>query len=220
MRIFISYRRSDTRHLAGRLSDILRGADNVDAVFIDVESIKPGADFEREMIAAINASDICLALIGESWNAQGRIHDERDAVRLEIHAALQRAHAGRLNLTPILVDGARMPAADQLPDELKALATRNAPSLSHGTFRSDLDALAQQLGIELQPESTSGTIVKRALAGVGVALAALFLVSLIHKVIVGHSLETSLGSQAALIALFIVIISAGAIVPNAIGWPK
>ena len=218
MKIFISYRRSDTRHLAGRLSDILRAADNVETVFIDVDSIQAGADFEVEMLAALKSSDVCLALIGENWAAGDRIHDARDAVRLEVRAALQEAEQGSLQFAPVLVDGATMPLADQLPADLQALSTRNARPLSHTTFRTDLDALAQQLGIEIAPETATGGIVARTAIGGGVALLGFFVASLVHKVALGHSLETTLGSRAALVALFVAVVLAGLIVPNV--WPR
>ena len=218
MRIFISYRRSDTRHLAGRLSDYLRDADNVDAVFIDVESIAPGAEFEEEMLRELRESDVCLALMGEGWAAGDRIHDERDPVRMEIRAALKIAETGTLNLAPIIVDGAPMPPPEALPSDLRALSGRNARPLSHASFRADLEALAQQLGIELAPETTTKEVIIRTAAGVAIALGVFFLASLVHKGVLDRSLETTLGSRAGLLAVFVVVLAAGGVAPNLIAW--
>ena len=66
-RIFISYRRSDTQHLAGRLADHLSAVQGVDKVFIDVDGIGPGEDFERKICDAIAVSSICIVLIGDQW---------------------------------------------------------------------------------------------------------------------------------------------------------
>ncbi|MEM7674597.1 MAG: toll/interleukin-1 receptor domain-containing protein [Myxococcota bacterium] len=221
MKIFISYRRRDTRHLAGRLSDVLGAADGVERVFIDVESIAPGAEFEPEMIRALEESDVCLALIGEGWAAEGRIQEERDPVRLEIRAALAAAESGRLNLTPILVDGAPMPQPASLPPDLRPLCGRNARPLSHGTFRSDLEALARQLGIDLAPdESSTLAVVGRTLFGGGIALVAVFLVSLVHRAVLGQSMETTLGGQPALVAAIVVAIAIGLAAPNVGSWTK
>ena len=41
-RVFVSYRREDTSHLAGRLSDRLAERLGSDNVFMDVDSIDPG----------------------------------------------------------------------------------------------------------------------------------------------------------------------------------
>ena len=220
MKIFISYRRSDTRHLAGRLSDLLRDADNVERVFIDVESIAPGAQFEEEMLAELKESDVCLALIGENWAAGDRIHNERDAVRMEIRAALANAEAGTLNLAPIVVDGARMPPAEALPPDLRALSGRNARPLSHATFRTDLEALASQLGIELAPDTTVKDIVIRTATGLGIALGAIFLMALVHKALFDRALNTTLGSWAAVVALISFIMILGGLIPNLVGWPR
>ncbi len=220
MKIFISYRRSDTRHLAGRLSDILREAKNVDTVFIDVESIAPGAEFEEEMLRELREADICLALMGEAWSAGERIHDERDPVRLEIRAALTEAEASSLNLAPIMVDGAQMPPPEALPPDLRGLSGRNARPLSHATFRTDLEALAEQLGIDLAPEHTVKDAVIRSTVGAAIALGAFFMFSLIHKGALNRSLETTLGSRAALVAVFLAVIIAGAALPNVLSWAR
>jgi hypothetical protein len=45
--IFINYRRDDSRGLAGRLSDHLRRTFGQDAVFMDVDAMKPGSDFVK-----------------------------------------------------------------------------------------------------------------------------------------------------------------------------
>ncbi len=219
MKIFISYRRSDTRHLAGRLSDALRQSQDVDEVFIDVESIKPGAEFEHEMIAALEASDICLALMGDGWAAGERIQDPSDAVRLEIQSALAMAESGRLNLTPVLVDGARMPAPESLPAELRPLAKRNGRPLNHTTFRTDLHDLARGLEIALAPEVTLTQHLGRSAIGVTAALGVLFLASLIHRGVAGQSLETTLGSMAAVFALVIGVVALGGLAPHLwSGW--
>ena len=42
MNVFISYRRSDTQDLAGRIADRIRAVPEVDHVFIDVDGIEPG----------------------------------------------------------------------------------------------------------------------------------------------------------------------------------
>ena len=43
--IFLSYRRDDTAHAAGRLADRIAAAFPQAQLFIDVDSIRPGVDF-------------------------------------------------------------------------------------------------------------------------------------------------------------------------------
>lgn len=54
--IFISYRRQETSHLAGRLYDRLADRFGEDRVFMDVDSIEPGLDFSD----AINRPSVPL----------------------------------------------------------------------------------------------------------------------------------------------------------------
>jgi hypothetical protein len=57
---------------------------------------------------------------------------------MEIEAALKRDIA----VTPILVKGARMPAAEELPAEIRDLAYRNGFELSHNRWESDVRELS------------------------------------------------------------------------------
>jgi hypothetical protein len=58
---------------------------------------------------------------------------------------------------PVLVRGARMPTAEQLPDDLKELAFRNCIELSHARWKSDIqlliDALRRLPGISATKEN-------------------------------------------------------------------
>ncbi|MEL7238593.1 MAG: hypothetical protein AAGK78_07000, partial [Planctomycetota bacterium] len=160
-------------------------------------------------------------LMGEGWMAGDRISEARDPVRLEIRAALAAAEAGNLNLIPILVDGAPMPSPELLPFDVRPIRRRNARPLSHGTFRSDLEDLAKQLGIDLAPDEGSAlAVVGRTLAGGGIALAVVFMASLINRAVLNQSLETTLGGQAALVALLVAIVVIGLATPNLLSWAR
>src|SRR4029077_277460 len=116
-RIFLSYRREETRWAAGRLFDRLSRRFGKDQVFKDVDSIQLGDDFVEKITSAVGSCDVLLALIGDRWltitdqDGQRRIDDDNDFVRLEIEAALTR----NVRVIPILVEGAHMPRAADLP---------------------------------------------------------------------------------------------------------
>lgn len=141
--IFLSYRREDTRHLAGRLYDRLASQFGSTQVFMDVDSIDPGADFKSAIEDAVSSCEIVLALIGPAWltvqdeRGRPRLDDPNDFVVLEIAAALDR----KIRVIPVLADGASIPRSEDLPESLAPLALRNATRLDHETFRSDADAL-------------------------------------------------------------------------------
>jgi hypothetical protein len=58
-------------------------------------------------------------------------------VRLEIATALKRG----IRLVPVLVEGAIMPEAGELPDDLKPLIRRNALEIGHIRFDADSEHL-------------------------------------------------------------------------------
>ena len=136
-RIFISYRREETAYPAGWLYDRLTGHFGGGQVFKDVDSIQLGDDFVEVITRAVGSCDVLLALIGDEWqtitDAHGRcrLDNPDDFVRLEIEAALSR----RVLVIPVLVDGARMPRADELPDSLTALVRRAGPGAQSGPVR-------------------------------------------------------------------------------------
>lgn len=145
--IFISYRREDTAYPAGWLSDRLKERYGKDQVFKDVDSIELGDDFVEAINNAVGSCAVLLALIGKRWpsitdkNGQRRLENPHDYVRLEIEAALER----NTLVIPILVEGAQMPAADDLPESLASLVRRNALDLSPARFDSDTARLLKVL---------------------------------------------------------------------------
>jgi hypothetical protein len=158
-RVFLSYRREETSHLAGRLSDRLVARFGPGQVFTDVDSVRPGVDFAQEIERAVGACDVLLALIGRTWatitNERGRrrIDAPDDWVALEISVALQR----NIKVVPVLVDGAAMPRQDELPIALKELSLRQAARIDYETFRSDAEALVNDF-VVLEPDPFRGML--------------------------------------------------------------
>ena len=145
-RIFISYRREETAYPAGWLFDRLRAGFG-GQVFKDVHSIELGDDFVDKITTAVGSCDVLLALIGDRWltitdeDGRRRIDDPDDFVRLEIEAALTR----KIRVIPVLVGGARMPRADELPPALAGLERRQALELNPSRFDADMSRLEQAL---------------------------------------------------------------------------
>jgi hypothetical protein len=117
---------------------MMLGGDELTQVFKDVDSIQLGDDFVDVITRAVGSCDVLLALIGERWltitDEHGRrcLDDPDDFVRLEIEAALTR----NVRVIPILVDGARMPNADE---------RRQALELSPARFEFDSSRLFEVL---------------------------------------------------------------------------
>jgi hypothetical protein len=150
-RIFISYRRDETAYPAGWLFDRLAQHFGSAQVFKDVDSIELGDDFIEVISRAVGSCDVLLALIGDQWltmtdlHGRRRLDDPDDFVRLEIEAALAR----KVRIIPILVDGATMPRADELPAGLSGLVRRQALELSPSRFEYDTSRLLRVLDATL-----------------------------------------------------------------------
>jgi formylglycine-generating enzyme required for sulfatase activity len=146
-KIFISYRRADSAYAAGRLYDRLCENFGEENIFMDVEGLDPGVDFVESIENAISFCDVLLALMGPQWltvtdeTGQRRLDNPKDFVRVEIAAALERG----VRIIPILVQGARMPEAWELPENLHRLVRLNALEIRHERFNADTDRLVRAI---------------------------------------------------------------------------
>jgi hypothetical protein len=145
-RIFISYRREDASAQAARLRDRLASADAFGEtnVFMDVDRLRAGQDFEAELNHALGKTDIFLAVIGPRWvatlAAKGA-KGERDYVVEEIATALVRG----IPVIPVLVDRAPLPSSAELPKSLRNLLRFQKLDLVHESFGRDVAALVQDM---------------------------------------------------------------------------
>jgi WD40 repeat protein len=152
-RIFICYRRRDTRDLAGRIGDSLIAHFGEDDIFMDVDAIEPGLDFASEISKAVASCDVLLAVIGDKWltstdsAGRRRLDNPADFVRLEIETALQRG----IRVIPVLTDDAKLPREDELPESLAGLVRLQAVQLRFDRYRDDISRLI--------------SVIKRALGG-------------------------------------------------------
>lgn len=153
-KIFVSYRRQDASGEAGRLVDHLQEIYGEDSVFLDVETLEAGLDFIQAIEKALNSCKVLIAMIGPHWlnitDAEGnqRIFHEGDFIRIEISAALKR----NIRVIPVLVNGAVMPTADQLPEDLQGLTRRHAQEISSSRWKYDCDQLVATLSKIIEPK--------------------------------------------------------------------
>ena len=129
--VFISFRPEDSAW-AARIRDRLQGS-------VGRDDLGRGADFAKARKGAAEIEALVL-IIGRSWLA-GMLDDPSDPVRIEIEAALNR----QINVIPVLVDGASMPAAGALPEPLKVLAHLRTIELSSARFDSEMERLEETL---------------------------------------------------------------------------
>jgi len=149
MKIFINYRRDISKGTAGRLFDVLAPAFGRANVFMDVDSNPVGVDFVAHLDAKVAECDVFLALIESNWlsisdrSGQRKLDSPGDFVRIEIEGALKRVKP--IPVIPVLVDDARMPLAEELPECLRDLVHRHAASVRHAQFATDAERLIRKI---------------------------------------------------------------------------
>jgi hypothetical protein len=63
-KIFVNYRRDDAPDMAARIRDRLADTFGDTNVFMDVDHLRPGQRFDRELSKALAETDVFLAVIG------------------------------------------------------------------------------------------------------------------------------------------------------------
>lgn len=172
-KIFINYRREDTRADAARIRDRLVSAFGATNVFMDVDNLMAGQRFDQELAKALGETDIFLAVMGARWPQI--LYDRaqaggRDYVREEIAQALARG----IVVIPVMIERAPLPPQDWLPEDLKALVLHQKHDISHDRFGRDVEELVAAIKTARKSESGSRRPIARSagwLAGATAALA-------------------------------------------------
>ena len=147
--IFIGYRRDDTADASGRVFDRLYQAFGAGQVFKDVDNLPVGVDFGQHILTILPRCRVFMAMIGPRWidaadeTGGRRLESPDDWVRIEIETALA---TDGLQVVPVLINGAPMPRADQLPESLRELVRLNAAIVRRDPdFHKDMDKLINAL---------------------------------------------------------------------------
>jgi hypothetical protein len=156
-KVFISYRWSDSAAYAGRVWDRLERDLGRHSLFMDVAAIPFGTNLPEVLHEEVAKCGVLLAMIGPNWlderdeHGNRRLDDPNDLVRIEIARALQRG----IPVIPILLDSATIPKADQLPKDLKELASRLGMQIHHASFHDDMNRLIRALKGQLDQAVSS-----------------------------------------------------------------
>ncbi|HEX9939505.1 MAG TPA: toll/interleukin-1 receptor domain-containing protein [Longimicrobium sp.] len=183
--VFISYRKSDSAGFTGRLFDHLSRHFGPEQVFMDVDDIARGADYPQVIEGAVGQASAMVVVIGRQWlactDARGnrRLDDPADWVRNEVAAGLRR----EILVLPVLVDGAAMPAAGELPPDIARLAFKQAGEISNSRWEYDLGEVTRSLERVVTPAAgtTPNPLSKRlGTALVGTALVGTAVMGLLY----------------------------------------
>jgi hypothetical protein len=150
--VFISYRRNDSKDIAGCIFDFLDREISGDQIHFDTTTFPIGLDFRAHIEASLHQSAGVLAVIGnyslnrdwvrgQSWLFRFRKTRE-DLVRTEIELALQL----NVPILPVLVDGIEMPDVARLPPSLYTFSRINATPVRGGRdFHADMRKVLEWL---------------------------------------------------------------------------
>jgi TIR domain-containing protein len=141
-KVFISYRRGDPGNYARQIYEWASEYFGPDRVFIDVVTIGPGNPWPEEIRTAVDESCVMLVVIGRDWAALAKTGTSEDYVELEVKLALERQE---VSVIPVLVDGADMPLAPELPAGIRKLADRQAHRMYNEYWPQGIDRLRQAL---------------------------------------------------------------------------
>ena len=142
-------------------------------VFRDVEGIRKGDDFPKKIRKEVRRSRVLVVAIGPGWldavDADGelRLPQEHDWVRQEIELGLtsRRVRA----VIPVLLNGATIPKAEQLPPSIRPLVTRNGLVLSSADIDKGADELVEAIedwGVPRQEDLSRSKLVVAAVVAV------------------------------------------------------
>jgi hypothetical protein len=143
-RIFICYRHVDERVTDDLCEQLERRLARRGQVFRDIKDIRTGEDYRHAVQRALKSCYAVLVIIGPEWlelrDADGeiKITKPRDPVREELELAMESL--GNVRVIPVLVEGAAMPRAGQLPESIARLAYRIAAELPPRKFAAAFDA--------------------------------------------------------------------------------
>ena len=151
-RVFITYRRVDTRDVTGRLRADLERFYGPQNVFQDVVDIPAGRRFMDIIREQIDQCTCQLVMVGTTFSTvtgpdgMPRLDHPTDPVALEIGIGLARAKADGIIVIPVLTDpDVKFPL--RLPATIAELTDYNARQLHDTTYDADLAELKKQIGL-------------------------------------------------------------------------
>jgi hypothetical protein len=169
-KIFLSYRRDDSSGYTELIFDRLAGYFGKPAIFRDVHVIQPMDRFRDVIAAAVTECAVLLVIISKQWtwitglDGKRRLEQPDDVVCWEIASALT---AG-IRVLPVLVGGASMPGAVDLPEVLRPMCGIDACEVSDRQLERDFERLinlvrstgpaAAALALDVNPFSMRGGI--------------------------------------------------------------
>jgi hypothetical protein len=156
--VFVNYRSRDEVFAVELFDMRLRAVFGEERVFVDHRSLRPGEDFQPPLWDCLQKCAVLLVLIGPRWldltdlDGTPLLEREEDFVRREIREALGL----KKNVIPVLLDGARLPSAKELPGDIAGLAVRQYLKVDRKNVEHDVervvDAVREHVPVAAEPD--------------------------------------------------------------------
>ncbi len=145
-KVFISYRRADSAQISGRIYDRLYPVFGRKNVFLDVDTIDFGVNFQNFINLTLLDCFAMLVIIGPNWVSilnERRQEGTEDYVRIEVETALK---SKQIHVVPVFVDKAEPPSEGDLPQGMRQLPSMNGTVIGTGRdFHPHMDILTNKL---------------------------------------------------------------------------
>jgi pterin-4a-carbinolamine dehydratase len=144
---FISYRREDSSAASRNVRDHLEIAYGAECVFMDVEGIRAGTDWQEAIRSAIARADILIVVLGAQWlriqdeYGRRRIDKQGDWVHDEIALSLLRG----IPIIPVLIMGASMFPPEALPLDICRFVAKESLELRENRWKGGISSLLKRL---------------------------------------------------------------------------
>ena len=145
MAVFINYRREDSDGDTRAIYNRLAKETDERNLFLDVEAIGAGEKWRVRIDDTLKRVGAVVVVIGPRWlellnarTAAGTF----DSVRMEIAASLDKQN---VQVIPVVVNGARLPAQAALPEDIRGLTDLNAIEIRGSAWTSDTERLVKAL---------------------------------------------------------------------------
>lgn len=136
MKIFISYRRSDSEIMTRRIASSLKRHFGNENVVIDMDNFLLGNDFREDIIGQLSSSDVVLVIIGSLWQSTlqqkwSANNGEIDWVLRELETAFNQEKI----VIPVMLDDASIPRKESLPTSIQELPNRNGMKIHTSPYK-------------------------------------------------------------------------------------
>ena len=138
--IFLNYRKIDSTPETRSLKVIFDQVFGVDSTFLDNYTIYSGEEWPEKIKFELFNSQILIVVIGPDWlkvnDSFGNklLDNTNDWVRIEIEKALYN----KIDIIPILVAGAKIPLAEDLPNSIKEICNYQFYELRDSHWKIDI----------------------------------------------------------------------------------